>query len=149
MNTFFVRAKVYLAKYNEETDQVEDVGYTILVADCLILCGTNRDTYFKHIDDIKKGKTRNLFRQYKSVKVLLNNVGNHLSSPRFSKYDHSFDYYFDEMKKVLINNGFKCKIYYSDYDYRADFNKDAIQFLIDKGYIKILKISQELKLEEN
>ena len=129
------------------TIRVADVGYTILVGDCLILCGTNRDTYFKSTTAIESGKTKNMIRQYKSKKILLNNIGNHLRNPRVSNYDHSYDHYFKELDRALLENGFISRAYrYLAPDY---YNVEALQFLIDKGYIKIIKISQELKLEED
>lgn len=131
--------------------KLTDVGYTILVGDCLILCGTGQHTYFKPLAQIINSKHKIMIRHYQSKKILLSNLGSHLKYPKIGDVLYKPDYkkYFDELNQVLLDNGYISKGYGSNYIPHPLFDAKAIQFLIDQGYLKVIKLSQNLKLEEN
>lgn len=115
------------------------MGYTILVLDKYILCGTSRNSYFKDINKLGN----NMVRQYKSIKVLMNNVPSHLSSC----YGPEFHEFNPVLNEALIKGGFINKSPYF-YDEYVDYYKDgAIQYLLDKKLIRIVKINQQLHFE--
>lgn len=108
---------------------VRDAGYTILVFNKYLLCGTNRDSHFKEIDNLGISNPR----QYKSVKILLNNVSHHLFNT------------FPELDEILLKNGFvKASEYYMRFV--PDHSPAAIRYLIGRGAIKIIKVSQLLSV---
>ena len=118
------------------------IGYTILVLDKYILCGTSRNSYFKDINKLGN----NMVRQYKSIKVLMNNVPSHLSSC----YGPEFHEFNNVLNEALIKANFISSNSFTWWNApHADYYKTgAIQYLIDKKLIRIVKISQQLQFEE-
>lgn len=109
----------------------DKIGYSILVLDKYILCGTVKDSYFKPLDNLGISNPR----QYKSLKVLLDNIHSRLNDV------------FPELDKELLNNNYVTKSRWSQ-ELVPDYSPDAIKYLIKQGFIKIVKISQILTLEE-
>jgi len=112
-------------------------GYTVLVKDKYILCGTSRSSHWKTIDNIGTSKIR----QYYSVKILLNNIGHHIHS-WWSK-DFS-----DELDAIMYEHGWVSKPYYQgDYPRPDYFNKKALKYLLETGILKIIRIEQIVSIE--
>ena len=125
---------------NELIINRETAGYTILVKDKYILCGTAQSSHFKPIDNIGTSKVR----QYYSIKILLNNIRHHFHSWGSREFR-------DELDAILIEHGWVSEsYYYGDNGYiRPDyFNKKALKYLIETGIVKIVKINQVLNIED-
>lgn len=110
----------------------DKAGYTILVMGKYILCGTCRNCYFKDINKLGVSNPR----QYKSVKILLNNLFYHFEGGIFPELDNE-----------LLNNNYVTKAQWTQ-KINPAYSQDAIKYLIKQGLIQIVKVSQILTVEE-
>lgn len=118
----------------------ETAGYTILVLDKYILCGTAQASQFKPIDNLGTSKIR----QYYSIKILLNNIKYHFHTWGSREFSYVLD-------SIMHEHGWvKETLYYSEGSfYRPDYsNKEALKYLIETGIVKIVKINQVLNIED-
>lgn len=120
-----------------ETIKRDKAGYTILIKDKYILCGTSRDSYFKEIDKLGVSNPR----QYKSLKIVFNNIGYHIEN------NYNCREFYSELSEELITAGYWKMSYWGNKKV-PDYSTEGIKHLIKKGLVKIVKISQILSLEE-
>lgn len=116
-------------------------GYSAVIYDKYILCGTNRQVRWVPIDNIKNVT---LIRRYASRKILMNNLGYHIDK------DERFR---NIVGKELIDGGYtRNNRWLPEYRPKTpipDFNnKDALEYLIKKKILTIVKMKENLDIEE-
>ena len=110
-------------------------GYTVIIKDKYILCGTSRSSHWKPIDDIGTSKVR----QYYSLKILFNNLGHHFTTWGSRDFEK-------ELKAICCEHGWLHNNGYTMYP--SYFSKELLSYLVETGWLKVVKVKQVLSLEE-
>ncbi len=113
----------------------EVIGYTVIVLDKYILCGTANDLQWKDLENLGRANIRH----YKSLKILLNNLWYHMNDYGSKDFKSILD---TELSKAgyLRNTG-----YYEVADYRS---KEALNHLIDAGLLKVVELQESIDIEK-
>lgn len=111
----------------------EVIGYTVIILDKYILCGTTpNDLQWKEVD--KTGRSH--IKYYRSLKVLLNNLCYHL--------DHLGSQHF---KKILDTELDKAGFVEHSGYYRTS-QKEALNYLIDIGLLKVVELQESIDIKK-
>jgi len=102
-------------------------GYTVIIKDKYILCGTSRSSHWKPIDDIGTSKVR----QYYSLKILFANLGAHFTTWGSRDFEQEF---------IGFCKEYNCRPYW--------VNKELLAHLVETGWLKVIKVNQILSFEE-
>lgn len=113
----------------------EIIGYTVIILDKYILCGTANNLQWKDLEDLGRVNIR----YYKSLKVLLNNLWYHMTDYGSKNFKSILD---AELSKAgyLRYTG-----YYEVTDYRK---KEALNYLIDAGLLKVVELQESIDIEK-
>ncbi len=113
----------------------EVIGYTIIILDKYILCGTANNLQWKDLENLGRVNIR----YYKSLKILLNNLWYHMTDYGSNNFKSILD---AELSKAgyLRYTG-----YYEVTDYRK---KEALNYLIDAGLLKVVELQESIDIEK-
>lgn len=113
----------------------EIIGYTVIILDKYILCGTANNLQWKDLENLGRVNIRH----YKSLKILLNNLWYHMTDYGSKNFKSILD---AELSKAgyLRYTG-----YYEVTDYRK---KEALNYLIDAGLLKVVELQESIDIEK-
>ena len=114
----------------------EIIGYTAIILDKYILCGTANDLQWKDLENLGRVNIR----YYKSLKVLLNNLWYHMADYGSKNFKSLLDAELDKAGFIEHSGYYRVSSPYS--------KKESLNYLIDIGLLKVVELQESIDIEK-